>query len=60
MQVVWRCLTSLCRPKFCAEPLFLRKSIRFEDVYFRYGSELPEVLRGVILKSAAAIGWGDR
>jgi ABC-type multidrug transport system fused ATPase/permease subunit len=33
-----------------AEPLPLLKSIRLEVVHFRYGSEQPEVLRGLDLK----------
>jgi len=32
------------------DPLLLRESIRFEGVYFRYGPELPDVLRGLDLE----------
>ena len=33
-----------------AQPLALRQGIRFEAVHFAYGTELPEVLRGIDLE----------
>jgi len=38
------------------DPVPLRSSIRFEDVHFRYGADLPEVLQGLNLQ----IRRGDR